>query len=716
MTRIELAKTAGFCFGVDRAIKQVYQLLEEGRRVCTLGPVIHNPHVIAEFKQRGVRLIDSPEQVLPGEVVVIRTHGIPRSIVNHLQASGAEICDTTCPFVKKAHKIVSEQPRQGDLVWIAGDSRHPEVIGIVGHCNVPCSVFSDTRQLETLCAQKQTQNPANRILMLAQTTFSAKEWQKCLEILNLLYTNAIVFDTICSATQDRQSEAQALSARCDRMVVIGGRESSNTAKLKAVCAQNCPTLWVEDASTLCAADFDGCQTVGVTAGASTPAGIIKEVLIIMSELMNETLSPQESAGAEEKVEAVTQAATPEESAAETAPVPAQAKEEVPPDADLPIEITDDMDFSQALEESLKSMNSDQTVRGIVMGISPSEIQVDIGRKQTGYVPLDEYSADPGVNALQELKIGDEINLMIMKTNDMEGTVMLSKKRYDAIQAWTDIVAAEESGEILEGVVTDVIRGGILVLTRGVKVFIPASLATLSRNEPLDDLLHQTVQYRIIEINRGRKRAVGSVRAVAKDLRREAQEAFWAQAEVGAKFNGKVRSMTSYGAFVDIGGVDGMVHVSELSWKRVKQPSDVLSIGDEIEVYIKALDPETKRISLGYKKTEDNPWEILHRDYPVDSVVEAEVVGMTAFGAFARVIPGVDGLIHISQIADRHIEKPQDALKIGETVTVKITGIDFDKKRVSLSIRALLDPMETDGETETDVETAEEVVVESGQAE
>ena len=362
-------------------------------------------------------------------------------------------------------------------------------------------------------------------------------------------------------------------------------------------------------------------------------------------------------------------------------------EEVPSEA---ANTADEMDFSAALEASLSNMSTDQKVKGVVMGITPTEIQVDIGRKHAGFVPMDEYSADPNADAAKELKVGDEIDLIIMKTNDAEGTVMLSKKRFDAQKSWVDIIDAEEDGRILEGTVTEVIKGGVLVVSNGVRVFIPASLATERRDEPLEELLKKTVKFRIIEVNKQRRRAVGSIRSVLKDEKKEAAEAFWAQAEVGQKYTGVVKSMTNYGAFVDIGGVDGMVHISEMSWKRIKNPSEVFSIGQEVDVYIKALDAENKKISLGYRKDEDNPWEILRKNYPEGTVIEAEVVGMTTFGAFARVIPGVDGLIHISQIADRHISKPQDVLKVGEKVTCKITAIDFDKKRVSLSIRALIE--------------------------
>ena len=368
-------------------------------------------------------------------------------------------------------------------------------------------------------------------------------------------------------------------------------------------------------------------------------------------------------------------------------------EEVPAAAEAPAEPAksfEEMSFEEALEASLQSLNTDERVRGIVVGIAPNEVQVEVvGRKQAGYIPLDELSADPNVNPEDVCKVGDELELLIMRTNDQEGTIMLSKKRIDALKGWDMVVAAEESGDVLDGVVTDVIKGGLLAVTHGVRVFIPASHASISRMEDLTPLLRQNVRFKIIEVNQSRRRAVGSIRAVAKEERKEKEEAFWAQAEVGQRYTGVVKSLTSYGAFVDLGGVDGMVHISELSWSRIKHPSEVVNVGDTVEVYIRDLDHEKKKISLGYRKTEDNPWEIFKAQYPIGSVVDAKIVGMTAFGAFAQIIPGIDGLIHISQIADRRIEKPQDELKIGQEVKVKITNVDYDKKRISLSMKALL---------------------------
>ena len=690
MKKIELAKTAGFCFGVNRAVEMTYELVNSGKKVSTLGPLIHNPVVIEDLEKKGVRVLTSPEQAEKGSTVVVRTHGIGRSVMQELSATGAEVCDATCPFVKKIHRIVSENSSEDIPVLIAGDSDHPEVMGIMGYCNGECFTFKDATELRIIL-ENHSDLCQKRMTVVSQTTFSVKEWEESSKIINLLCTNANVFDTICNATQDRQHEATELSERSDIMIIIGGLESSNTAKLKAVCEKNCRTYLVERAAELKNIDFSGCNFIGVTAGASTPARIIKEVLCNMSEILNEQPIELEEGAVEQKTDVADDAAVVELTQGASSAQP----EEVPSN-----DSSDEQDFSQALEESLSNMNNDQKVKGVVMGFSPTEIQVDIGRKHAGYIPMDEYSADPAADPRKELKVGDEIDLIIMKTNDVEGTVMLSKRRYDAMKAWSDIVDAAETDKVFDGVITDVVKGGVIAVTNGVRVFIPGSLATASRNEPLDDLLRKNVQFRIIEVNRFKRRAVGSIRAVLKEAKKAAEEAFWAQAEVGQKYTGTVKSLTAYGAFVDIGGVDGMIHISELSWKRIKHPSEVLSVGDEVEVYIKALDNEKKKISLGYRKDEDNPWEILRKNYPEGTVIEAEVVSLTDFGAFARVIPGIDGLIHISQIADRRIDKPSDVLKVGDKVQVKIIGIDFDKKRVSLSIRALLEP-ETEETAETE---------------
>ena len=664
---IILAKTAGFCFGVNRAVNMVYDFIEKGEKVCTLGPIIHNPQLVEELAQRGVRIVASPNEVNEGEVLVIRSHGVSQAVLDEAANLDVKTVDATCTFVAKIHRIVSEKSANGYVTVVAGDSKHQEVIGIVGHCNGEVYVVKDNEELENLF-EIQPQLTEKPIIMVSQTTFNAKIWQELQKNLKKLCTNAEIFDTICSATSMRQEEACRLSKENDGIIVIGGRHSSNTAKLFDVCKANCDrTYLIETADELPAAELCGCVNVGVVAGASTPAGIIKEVIKTMSENLQSV---------EEQVE---------------------VKESVQKSFE---EMTDE----EAFEASLSSLTGDQKVEGTVVAVNPTEITVDIGRGVTGYVSASEYSSDPNVKLVDEVKVNDKMNLIIMKINDQEGTAMLSKRRYDAIAGWDNIVAAKESGEIVTGFVKDIIKGGVVAYTNNVRVFIPASQATASRNDSLEDLKGKEVSFRIIEIGRGR-RAIGSIRSVLREERKAAEEKIWSNIAVGDRFTGTVKSITGYGAFVDLGGVDGMVHISELSWQRIKNPSEVVMVGDTVEVYVKAIDPEKKKISLGYKKEEENPWTIFNNNYKVDDVIKATVVSMTTYGAFARIIPGVDGLIHISQIANKHIAKPQDELTVGQEVEVKITAIDLEKKRVSLSIRALL-PEEAVEETVE--EAAEEV--------
>lgn len=651
---ITVASSAGFCFGVDRAVNMVSKLLDEGRKVCTLGPIIHNPQTLADFAARGVTVAKSVAEAPSGSTVVIRSHGVGKEIYGEIAERGLPFCDATCPFVAKIHSIVAKASGEGKIVLVAGNPLHPEVQGTLGHCKGPHFVFRDAADLARI-TEEQNNLKDSPVCVTAQTTFGITEWENCLEIIRKVYTKAVVFDTICNVTAIRQSEAADLSRKCDAMIVIGGRQSSNTVNLFNVCRANCVTYFVEAVDELPLSALKEAERVGITAGASTPASIIKEVLDTMSEV-NEEAAKATNEAAEEN----------------TKENPAEGN------------------FEEMLEESLKTLNTDEKVHGVVVGVTPTEVLVDVGRKQAGYVPASELSNDPTVKPEDVVKVGDKIDLLIMRTNDQEGTIMLSKKRLDAAKGWEKVMAASEDQSVLEGVVVEVVKGGVIAVTEGVRVFIPASQATASRSDPLEDLLKKQVKFRIIEVNRNRKRAVGSIRSVLRDARKAQEEKFWETAEVDKVYTGVVKSLTSYGAFVDLGGIDGMIHISELSWTRIKHPSEVVNVGDTVTVYIKALDREKGKISLGYKKQEDNPWVILQDKYPIGSVVEVKIVGMTTFGAFAQVIPGIDGLIHISQIADHRIEKPQDVLKIGDVVKVKITDIDFDRHRVSLSIRALLD--------------------------
>lgn len=662
MRKITLAKTAGFCFGVDRAVNMVYSLSEK-QRVCTLGPIIHNSEMVRELEQKGVIIANTPKEVPSGYTVVIRSHGVPQSVYDEIHSLNLNYSDATCPFVSKIHKTVAKAGRENSVVLIIGDKNHPEVKGIEGHCCGEFFAVKNHIEAEKLI-ETTPRLKTNPLTVVAQTTFDVSEWKKSLKVIKKLCTNAVIFDTICNATAERQEEARILAEKSDLMIVIGDKTSSNTCKLYDICSRVCKnTYLVETYKELKDIDLSSACNIGVTAGASAPARIIKEVLDTMAE--NQVNSSEEQ----------------------------------------------EQDFASMLEEHMQSFNTDGRVKGVVERITPNEIFVDVGRKQAGVVKLSELTDDPNAKIEDLVKVGDTLDLLIMRTNDQEGTIMLSKKRVDAQKGWDVIKEALESKEVLTGVVTEINNGGVIAVTNGVKVFIPASQATASRNESTEGLLKKEVSFRIIDVNDRRRRAVGSIRSVLNEEKNKAREEFWKNCEVGKTYTGTVKSLTSYGAFVDIGGVDGMIHISELSWNRIKHPSEVVNVGDTVEVYVKDIDTEKHNISLGYKKAEDNPWEILKNNYPEGSVVEVEIVGLTQFGAFAKIIPGIDGLIHISQIADRRIEKPQDELSIGQKVMAKITAIDFDKKRVSLSIRALLQDNNDDAEEAAENEESAEAEAE-----
>ena len=645
--QIILAKTAGFCFGVDRAVEMVNESVRRGNKTATLGPIIHNRHVVERFLKQGVRELDSPEQAEPGETVIIRAHGVPKQVQQALCARGVPVLDATCPFVKKIHTIVKNETQKGRKIIIFGSPAHPEVEAIASFCREPLIVQSPEELENWLREAPERRNLP--ISMVSQTTSSQKMWKSCAEIAKKVCTNCEIFDTICRATEMRQEEAAILSQKCDAMVVVGDARSSNTGRLAMICEQYCKKVsLVDQADDLEMSLFSGANTVGITAGASTPSWIIKEVNNKMSE-------------------------------------------------ELKVETAMEENFAELLEQSLKTLNNGDKVTGTVMAVGSTEVEVDLGTKHTAYIPLEDFSGDPNVKPEDVVHVGDEIEAIVVHVNDGEGVVRLSRKRLEAGKAWEEIEAAVEDKTVLEGVVTEENKGGIVVNVKGIRVFVPASQSGVPKGGDLSEMVGKTVQLRMTEVNRARRRVVGSIRSVAAEQRKAAQEKIWSEIEVGKQYHGTVKSLTSYGAFVDIGGVDGMVHVSELSWNRIKNPSEVVKVGDEIDVFVIALDPEKRKISLGYKTEANNPWTLFTNQFQVGDVVKVKIVKLMTFGAFAEIIPGVDGLIHISQIADRRIGKPEDVLSEGQEVDAKIIDIDQEHKRISLSIRALLAPAAEDEE-------------------
>jgi (E)-4-hydroxy-3-methyl-but-2-enyl pyrophosphate reductase len=639
--QIILAKTAGFCFGVNRAVKLTYELLEQGRPVATLGPLIHNPQVVEDLESKGAITCDSVDDVPDGYEVVIRSHGVGQSVYDKILTRRLAYHDATCPFVTKIHKIAARAGAEGAMLLVAGDAKHPEVQGIVGHTTGKVEVFANLEELEKLLPELTQQKS---IFAVAQTTFNVQSWETCKEFLKNQCTNAKIFDTICNATWARQQEAEDLSQKCDHMVVIGGHHSSNTQKLLQVAARHTKAINVETADELDKDWLNGARIVGVTAGASTPSSIIEEVLNCMSE-----------------------------------------------------EIRDDMSFEEMLAASeAKPLYAGKIVKAKVISVSPTECVVGIdGSKHTGIVKLSEMSHDPNAKMEDLVKVDDELDLVVVKTNDQEGVDTLSRVRFEAQKGMKDVSEAAENGTVMEGDVMEANKGGVVVNVKGVRVFVPRSQATMRRDEDYTKLVGQHVKLVITECA-GRK-IVGSINKVTAEENKAKRDEFWKNVEVDKQYTGVVKSLTSYGAFVDIGGVDGLCHISELSWNNIKHPSEVVSVGDTIEVYVKSYDPENQKVSLGYKKEEDNPWEKLKNEYPIGSEFEAPVVSITKFGAFVRILPGIDGLVHISEISNERVNKVSDVLKVGDMVKVRLINVDFDRKRISLSMKACLDEAAEDAE-------------------
>ena len=652
--KVLLAESAGFCYGVKRAVELARKTAEETGGCWMLGDLIHNTHVVEDLAARGIRKTEDPGSLGAGDTVVIRSHGEVKSVLDGLEARGVRCVNATCPNVCRIQKLVAQAEQEGRQPIIIGEPHHPEVVGVASWCR--SALVFDGPEAVNMWLEEDISHRQIPVTVVAQTTCIRKLFESSWEILKKECTNVKIFDTICNATHKRQTEAADIAGKVDVMVVVGDRKSANTKHLTEICQKGCPrVIQIESADELSREVFQGCKAAGLTAGASTPAGIIKEVYASMSEEIKAAEGMDES-------------------------------------------------FEELLNQSFKTLNTGEKVTGIVTAITPTEVQVDVGAKQSAYIKLSELSDDPTVKPEDIVKIGDEIETYIVRVNDVEGYAELSKKRLDAVKVWENIEQAVEDKTVLEGTVTEENKGGIVVSVKGVRVFVPASQSGQPRGADLSSMIKQKVQLRITEVNRARRRVVGSIRSVTDEARKAAQEAVWSSIEVGKHYTGTVKSMTSYGVFVDIGGVDGMVHISELSWSRIKTPSEVCKVGDTLDVYVISFDPEKHKISLGVKDHNVEPWQVFMDKYSVGDVASVRIVKLMTFGAFAEVVPGVDGLIHISQIADRRIDKPEDVLSEGQIVDAKITAVDEEKKKISLSIRALLAPAaEEPAEDEAPVE-------------
>lgn len=648
--KIEVAAHAGFCFGVRRSVSAVDELLKSGKRITTLGPVIHNPAVIEGMKARGVVVAEEKEEV-EGDTVVIRAHGAPKSVHDYFLKKGMEVVDTTCPFVERIHRRVREASAQGIPVLIVGEKEHAEVAGIRGWVEgSDCFIVYSAGEIDAL-------PPMQRACIVAQTTTPQALYDGLCAHLRERIPECEVFGSICKATVLHQSEARELAARVDVMLVVGGRNSSNTRKLFALCSEICKrTYFIEKAEQVAGIPITGNEIIGITAGASTPDEIIKEVVTRMSEL-DKTITPQ---------------------------------------TDAPVEAQDsaqDSEFAAEFEKTLVSIRPGQTVTGTIVQVTDNEVCVNIGYKSDGLIPVAELINQE--NHREAYKVGDEIEVEVVKVNDGEGNVLLSQKNIVSRKNWDALVAKYENNEYVEGVGKDVVKGGLIVDVDGVRTFVPASQLSERYVEKIDQFVGKPMKLKIIEVDKQKRRLVASRKAVLAEESAAAKAAAWEKLEVGTIVHGIVRRLTDFGAFVDIGGVDGLIHITDLSWGRVKHPSDVVKPGDEVDVLVLALDRERERISLGLKQTKPKPWETAQVNYPVGSICEGKVVRIVTFGAFVELEPGLDGLVHISQIAPTRINKVEDVLHVGDMVRVRILDVNPEAKRISLSIRDAAEPAEAE---------------------
>lgn len=639
---IEIAKHSGFCFGVERALKLTEQAADKYGEIFTLGPLIHNKIVTDELERRGVKIAQSIQQAA-GQPLVLRSHGVTLEEERLAGELCSEVFDAACPFVKRIHEIAAAN----DSLVVIGDKNHPEVIGILGHAK---GFAAACEQLDELFAVlDRCEASYRKTALVVQTTFDRSRFTEYSRIIGEKYRCAEIYDTICNATSQRQESARELAKRAGLMLVVGGRHSSNTGKLADICSGFCRTVFIESAAELSpqiVKNLPSDTLIGITAGASTPAHTIKEVHLKMSEITTN--------------------------------------------------IENEESFAALFEQSeSKKLYTGARVKATVVDIKPNEAVVELGTKHTGYIPLEELTGDPNAAVGDVVAVGDVIEAIVTKVDDSQGMVWLSKKKVDAAQSMEKISASKEANETLEGVVVQAVKGGVIVVCNGMRVFIPASQSGVPKEGKLEDLVKKTVKFKVIEINELRNRVVGSIRQAVREVRDEARAKFWETIEVGQKFVGEVRSIQDYGVFVEIGPIDGLVRTSELTWNRVGHPKDIVKEGDKLTVIVKSFDPEKKRVSLSAKDPDENPWNKFIEEYQKGDVIKATIVSITEFGAFAQIIPGVDGLIHISQISTERVNNIASVLSVGQEVEAKIIDIDTEKNRVSLSIRAVLEAEQSD---------------------
>lgn len=644
MSNIRVAESAGFCFGVKRAIEMAYEAIGVEPKIYSYGQLIHNKTVTDDLASKGLEIVENLDGLTEG-TLLIRSHGVGKALYDEAEAKGLKILDGTCPFVKKIHNIVHDKLAEGLGIIIVGDGTHPEVIGINGWCENAAVILEDEEAAKTKEIPEK-----EKYAVVVQTTFRQAKFDKILEILQDRGVNMEVHNTICSATEKRQTEAEELSKTVDKMIVIGGKNSSNTQKLVEICAKNCGnTVHIETICDLVLNNFGKDDKIGITAGASTPPAIIKEVVVTMSEALENAV--QNLGGSEEAT------------------------------------------FEQMLEESLVTLHTGDVVKGTVIQVVNEEVSVNLGFKSDGIIARGEFSSDPTVIPSKTVQPGDEIEVFVVRVNDGDGNVMLSRKRIEAQKGIEEIEAAYNDKAVVTGTVTNVVKGGLIAVVNGVNVFIPSSQVSNRFIEDLSVFNGQELEFNIIEVDRVKRRFIGGRKALVEQEIAAKRAALFETIQAGSRVNGTVSRLTDFGAFVDLGGVDGLIHISEMSWGRISNPKEVLKEGQEVEVFVLDVDKEKGKISLSLKDADKNPWKLAAEKYAVGSIVEGKVVRMVPFGAFVELEPGVDGLVHISQIANKHVVKPEDELKVGEIINVKVLEVNPEQKKISLSKRQADAPVE-----------------------
>lgn len=686
-----LAKHSGFCFGVSRAIELVNKAAETSARVFTYGKIIHNEQVVNELASRGIRAVESLDEVGAGDTLVIRAHGAPTEVFRACEEKGIQVIDATCPFVKRIHRIVERADRQGERTAILGKPTHPEVIGIKSRAGKDALILTGEEDAERL-------SETDTLTLVSQTTAKAETYDAVLKILKGKVKTLHAFFTICDTTRQRQTEAEMLAKRCTRIFVLGSETSANTCALLDLCKKTCKkSEIIDNIGKIPLAKIEADDIIGIIAGASTPTAMIREVKQVMSELEKTTVETIEAEAPAEVVAETTEVVAEaveaaEETVAEAVEEVKETVEEAPAaveEAAAPVAVEAEAEaepetFEQAFEKTVKRIRPGQMITGTVIQIVDGEVFVNIGYKADGVIPKGEFSADPEVRAEDVVKEGDSIDVEVLMVNDGEGNVRLSRKNVEDRKLQDAMFAEDVEGKTFEAVVKEVVKGGLIADINGVRAFVPASHVSTKYVENLNDYVGKTIKVKVLEADKAKKRIVASIKQVLVEEAKAAKAAKWDALVVGEKIHGVVRRITDFGAFVDIGGLDGLVHVTDCAWGRVKHPSDALSIGQEIEVLILGVDREKERISLGYKQLQPKPWTKAAEKYPIGSIVEGKVVRIVPFGAFVALEPTIDGLIHISQVGVHRIEKVEDEIKVGDIVRCKVLDVNVEAKRISLS--------------------------------